>query len=142
MLQTRVLAVAGVLFVCLALPGCSGDKRAEMAEARAHYEAGAAYLNQRLYDRALEEFNQAIALDPGHAEAYCDRGISLMMKADSQAALRDFDLAVEKDPTLAKAHFHRGFILERDGKTAEAIEAYEAFMRHSQLKGTAPAPSR
>jgi tetratricopeptide (TPR) repeat protein len=114
--------------------GCSGDVDVskDTRQAKIHYEAGAGLINQRLYDKAIAEFDLAIGFDPDYAEAYCDRGIARYMNEDYDGAFRDFDLAIEKDPTLGKAHFHRGVLLDQDGKTEEAIEAYESFVCHSQ----------
>lgn len=114
------------------LSGCSADVQKDTRQAKLRYEAGAGLINQRLYARAVEEFDRAIEFDPDYAEAYCDRGIARYMMGEHGKAFRDFELALEKDPTLGKAHFHRAILLDQDGKTAEAIEAYESFIRYSQ----------
>lgn len=132
--RLALTTAACLLGGAILLAGCSGDADApeDTRQARLHYEAGAGLINQRLYDKAIAEFDLAIGFDAGYAEAYCDRGIARYMNGDFDEAGRDFDLALEKDPTLGKAHFHRAVLLDQDGKTEEAIEAYESFVRHSQ----------
>ncbi len=120
--------LAAAVFVC----GCSKETPGRMREARSCYEAGAGYINQRLYDRAIEELTRAIELDPDYAEAYCDRGIALYMKGEHEDALGDFEKALEKDPTFGKAHFHRAILLDQAGMTSQAIDAYETFIRCSR----------
>jgi tetratricopeptide (TPR) repeat protein len=124
--------VACLLAAAVLLSGCSGDREADTRQARRRYEAGAGFINQRLYEKAVEQFDLAIKFDPDYAEAYCDRGIARYMMGEHEWALRDFELAIEKDPTLGKAHFHRAILLDQDGKTEEAIGAYEDFIRNSQ----------
>lgn len=125
------------ILVCLLAAGavvcaCSKEAPKDARQARRHYEAGANFINQRLYDKAIEEFDQAVEFDPGYAVAYCDRGLARYMKGEYEEAFRDFELAIENDPTLGKAHFHRGVLLDQEGKAEEAIQAYESFVRHSQ----------
>jgi tetratricopeptide (TPR) repeat protein len=124
--------LACVIAAALIAGGCSGDAPRDLRQARARYEAGAGLINQRQYDRAIEEFDQALQFDPDYAEAYCDRGIALYMKGEHGRAFEDFERALDKDPTLGKAHFHRAMLLDMDGKTDEAIKAYETFIRYSQ----------
>lgn|GEM_PF-2869977 len=126
------LVLACVLAAALPMCDCSREAPKDLRQARARYEAGASLINQRQYDRAIEEFERALEFDPDYAEAYCDRGIARYMKGEHEKAFEDFELAIEKDPTLGKAHFHRAMLLDMNGKTGEAIEAYESFIRHSQ----------
>jgi Tfp pilus assembly protein PilF len=112
--------------------GCSRETPRDTRQAKSRYEAGTGYINQRLYDKAIEEFDRATEFDPDYAQAYCDRGIARYMKGEHALALKDFEIAIEKDPTLGKAHFHRALLLDQAGKTSEAIEGYEDFIRHSQ----------
>ena len=156
--RTFTVIVLCVMAGALVAQGCSREAPRDLRQARRSYEAGAGLINQRLYARAVEEFDRAIELDPGYAEAYCDRGIARYMMGEPGPALRDFEAAIEKDPTLGKAHFHRAVLLDQDGRTREAIEAYQSFIRHSErspevyvtrankriaeLKGNAPPLSR
>jgi Tfp pilus assembly protein PilF len=124
--------LAFALAAALLSGSCSREAPKDPRQAKARYEAGAGLINQRQYDRAIEEFERALEFDPDYAEAYCDRGIALYMKGEHTEAFKDFERALEKDPTLGKAHFHRAMLLDMDGKTEEAIEAYESFIRYSQ----------
>lgn len=124
--------LASTLAAAALLCGCSKEAPKDLRQAKSRYEAGANYINQRQYDRAIEEFERAVEFDPDYAEAYCDRGIARYMKGEHEEAFKDFELALDKDPTLGKAHFHRAMLLDMAGKTDEAIEAYESFIRNSQ----------
>ncbi len=132
-MRTRPLTIFACIFAfALLASGCSREAPRDTRQARLRYQAGAGLINQRLYDKAIEEFDRAVEFDPDYAEAYCDRGIARYMQGDHEEAFRDFELAIEKDPALGKAHFHRAILLDQDGRTEEAIEAYETFIRHSQ----------
>lgn len=126
------LVLACVCAAAVPLCDCSREEPRDTRQARARYEAGADLINQRQYDKAIEEFEKAIRFDPDYAEAYCDRGIARYMKGEHDRAFEDFELAIEKDPTLGKAHFHRAMLLDMNGKRDEAIKAYESFIRYSQ----------
>jgi len=67
---------------------------------------GIVYKNKGQYDRAIEDYNQAIRLNPNYAIAFYNRGVSWERKNALQRALADFkkfsELALS-DPDGPKA---------------------------------------
>ena len=64
------------------------------------YHRGLAYRDKRDYDRAINDFSQAIRLDGRNAAAFDNRGLAYRMKGDLERALADFDQAVRIDPEV------------------------------------------
>ncbi len=63
------------------------------------------------YERALEDFNKVIKLEPDFAFAYYDRAFIKYKFNDSQGAIEDYTNAIENDPDLADAYYNRGLLL-------------------------------
>ena len=56
---------------------------------------------------AIQDYNQAIKLNPKFAQAYNNRGVAYDHKGDFDRALQDFDQAIKLKPS-ALTHFNRG----------------------------------
>ena len=56
------------------------------------------------YDRAIEDYNRAIDLNPDHADAYSNRGLVCEIKGDYDRAIEDYNKAIELKPDLAEAY--------------------------------------
>ncbi|HEX2889924.1 tetratricopeptide repeat protein [Vineibacter terrae] len=100
-------------------------------QAQAHILRGAAYARAGAYDRAIEEYTQAIRLNPGDALAFYNRGDAFNAKGDYDHAIQDFTQAVTLRPDLALAFNGRG--VAYDGKD-DADRAIQDYNRAIQLK--------
>ena len=60
-----------------------------------------AYQKKGEYDRAIEDFDAAIKIDPDYANAFANRAETYQKKGDYPRALKDFDEALRQQPTLA-----------------------------------------
>ncbi|HLX45099.1 MAG TPA: tetratricopeptide repeat protein [Bryobacteraceae bacterium] len=90
----------------------------------------------RLFDLAIKDLDQAVALSPGDAEmyfnraqAYYDRGSLDLTESKSgkewlDAAASDFEKAIEKDPHNSLAFDRLGLTYESNGQADKAIRAY------------------
>ena len=58
---------------------------------------------------ATEEFDEAIRLDPGNANAYTNRGFAYNQLGMYQRAIEDLDDAIRLDPDRAEAYNNRAF---------------------------------
>ena len=67
------------------------------------------------YDRAIEDYNRAIDLNPDHAEAYSNRGLVCEIKGDYDRAIEDYNKAIELKPDLAEAYSSRGRVCHKQG---------------------------
>ena len=65
---------------------------------------GVAYHLQGQYQRAIQDFDQAIRLQPDNAIAYNNRGGDYGRMGQTQRAILDFDKAIELDPDNAEAY--------------------------------------
>ncbi len=57
---------------------------------------------------AIEDFTQAIKLNPTLADAYYNRGCIYFDSGSSQEAMEDFTQTIKLDPYLASAYYNRG----------------------------------
>ena len=67
------------------------------------------------FQEALNDLDRAIAIDPGYAKAYSNRGVTRGALQQNQAAISDFSQAIRLDPRLADAYRNRGITREMTG---------------------------
>ncbi len=60
------------------------------------------------YQFAIEDYNQAIALNPQDADAYNNRGYTYYLLKKYEEAMEDFNQAIALAPQYAKAYNNRG----------------------------------
>ena len=77
------------------------------------------------YQEAIESLDKAIELDPDHADAYNNRGISYEELGDPQRAIDDYSKAIELDPDYAMAYNNRGNSYDDLGEGHRAINDYD-----------------
>jgi hypothetical protein len=75
--------------------------------------------------RAVELINQALEINPGHAEAHVSKGNALRKLGQFESALFSYDKAIELQPQHAESHFNRGIALKELGKYEQAISSYD-----------------
>jgi len=87
----------------------SGARR-ERTSTRAidHLNRGNDFIAEKRLDDAIQEFDQAIAINSGLAEAYLGRGIAYRNKGDRDRALEEFNHAIRIRPNYAEAYKRRG----------------------------------
>ncbi len=93
-----------------------------------HYQAiayctrGSAYLYRGEYDRALEDFNKVIELNPKHADAYLSRGIAYSCKGNDDRSIADFTKTLGLNLKYVEAYYGRGiaYINKKDYNRAIA----------------------
>ena len=74
------------------------------------------------YREALRAFASAIALNPGDARAYLNRGMAFERLDNIEQAIADYTRALELSPRDAKIHYIRGITFWRQGRTEEALK--------------------
>jgi lipoprotein NlpI len=90
----------------------------------AYINRGYAYNTAGLYDNAIADFNEALAINPKSFEAYTDRGLAYNMKGSFDNAIEDFNRALAIDPNDDKAYNNRGISYNQKGLFANAIEDF------------------
>ena len=63
---------------------------------------GASNLNRGKIEKALEDFNRAIKVDPTHQDGYLGRADTLNVMGRYEEALEDYNKAIEIKPTLSR----------------------------------------
>ena len=74
------------------------------------------------YQEALRAFASAIALNPGDARAFLNRGMAFERMDNMEQAIADYSRALELSPKDAKVHYVRGLAYWRQGHTGQALE--------------------
>lgn len=73
---------------------------------KAYMESAQAYFNKKQYDKAIDELNEAIEINPKNAEAYNNRGVNYYMKDQYDKATADYKKAIEIFPNYALAYYN------------------------------------
>ena len=84
--------------------------------ARIYGKRGMAYCSCSEYQRAITDFDRALALDPTYAWAYVLRGMAFSAGEEYQRAIADFDQALALDARAALAYAHRGIAYTERGE--------------------------
>ncbi|MFN5955373.1 MAG: tetratricopeptide repeat protein [Dolichospermum sp.] len=125
-------------------PNLYNQKRGVLSDLKKYKEAAAAinkaielspraafYLNRgnvryNLGDKqgAIDDYNQAIKINPNLALAYYNRGIVRYELGDKPGAIDDFNLAIKFNPNFALAYIGRGVVRNDLGDKPGAIDDY------------------
>ncbi|MBD2142794.1 tetratricopeptide repeat protein [Anabaena sp. FACHB-1250] len=73
---------------------------------------------------AIEDYNQAIKINPNIAQAYYNRGLVRSELGDKPGAIEDYNQAIKINPNLALAYNNRGNAKSALGDKPGAIEDY------------------
>jgi lipoprotein NlpI len=118
----RPLALAGAASLILAAwLGCHNSSR----DAGALTSAGVTHLQMGQWDRAIRDFDRALALQPGLVVAWKQRGLAHRGKRDYERALADFDQAILLAPSDARLYTDRGLTFELLGDYTQAIRDFD-----------------
>jgi tetratricopeptide (TPR) repeat protein len=108
------------------------------ANATARVQLAELWLSRRPR-RAIPMLEQALARDPESAELHYLLGVAHLRAGQAERALEPLAVAIAKDPKVryGSAHLANGDALMRLGRPAEAITAYERYIRihSSSLEG-------
>jgi len=78
---------------------------------------------------AMQEFEQALALDPNNPDAHVGRGVGRLMApsgfgGDVDGSIADFEAAIARQPS-PEAYYYLGEALKRKGSNDQAAAAYK-----------------
>lgn len=76
------------------------------------------------YTGAIEEYNQALQINPSFAQAYYNRGSAHLKLGDHQRSIEDFNQALRINPNYAEAYSDRGNTYLKLGDNQGAIMDY------------------
>jgi len=104
----------------------SAPPESDRAECIANLLAeGQASLNRNEPEKALECFDQALALDPKHAEVLMKKAGALEKLNRLEEALVCYDDAIAADGSMTIAYLHKGGLFNRMSRYEEALQCYE-----------------
>ena len=95
----------------------------------AYVNRGIAYRRAGDIERAIEDYDEAIRLNPGAADAFNNRGNAFRTRDEFERALRDYDEAIRLDPHYAHALNNRGIVFLEQGDAARAIADFDRAIR-------------
>jgi tetratricopeptide (TPR) repeat protein len=97
---------------------------------------GQSLLNLDQPEQALACFEEALALDPNHAEALVKKGAALEVLRRLDEAVTSYDRAIAADSSLTVAYLYKGGLCNRMERFSEALECYEKALRTQEARRT------
>jgi tetratricopeptide (TPR) repeat protein len=91
---------------------------------RAHDKLGSLYIQEKLYDKAIDEINIVIGMSPYYADSYRNLGIIYQARNMYAKAIEEYLTALSLNPTLAEAHNNLGVCYKTLKMFDKAIEQY------------------
>ena len=86
---------------------------------------------QRAFNRAIEDFDKVLVLQPDNVDALIARGNAYSQLGDNGRALTDLDRAISLAPDNAQAYVVRGLANNRRGQKQLAMQDYDAALQHA-----------
>jgi tetratricopeptide (TPR) repeat protein len=87
----------------------------------AHAYRAVLRMQEKDYDRALQDLDQAISLDSAFAFGYVQRGILFRSQGKQYTALKDLNRAIELDNRYGLAYAERGELYRQQGEFTAAL---------------------
>jgi len=75
-------------------------------------------------ERAIEDYDEAIRLDPQHIEGYTNRGLAYHILGQYQQAIEDYEEAIRREPS-AEIYYMRGLANQALGENHAAGRDFE-----------------
>ena len=106
-----------------------GGGRNSQMRAGAFNNRGIAYFSRGEFDRAVRDFDEAIAAKPNNPVLYHNRGMALYNKGDNEGAIRSYEEAIGRNPKYSIAHNDRANVYFRMKEYDKAISGYDEAVR-------------
>ncbi|HEY3375003.1 MAG TPA: tetratricopeptide repeat protein [Candidatus Aquicultor sp.] len=90
---------------------------------------GNAYYDANQKDKAIAAYEKGLALDPKNVQAKVDMSISYFSIGQIETATAQALDATKVNPEFAPAYYNLGVFYTAQGRTGEAIKAYEKYIK-------------
>ncbi len=87
--------------------------------------------HKRAYERAIEDFDKVLVLEPDNVLALIRRGQAFSQLGQTARGLVDLDRAIALSPNSSETYFYRGLIHGRRNETEAALSDYDAALERS-----------
>ncbi len=106
------------------------------SDPKEYYYKGNDYYEKGSFDKAIENYNTAIILNPNFPEAYFNRGLCYYNKKDYDKSIKDYTKAADLDPDNPVIYNNRGDAHYRKQEYDKAIMDYDkaVMLNNSYLK--------
>jgi len=112
-------------------------QRRQPRGAEKHISLGYKLHNKKEFNKALEEFNRAIKIDPENHKAYYWRARTLVKTGHYDKAITDFKMAAKLRPDFAEAYGNLGWLYARRKDYDESIYYLTKFIKMKPNNGWA-----
>lgn len=93
-------------------------------KAKDAHDLGIAYMDRKMFDKAIESFNKALTIDPNYLSAYTSLGACYQNKERYDLAIKAYEKALTLNPKSAKIYNTIGLIYDKLDKPETAVTAY------------------
>lgn len=100
-------------------------KKTSGVDAKTYYQLGNDYYEKADYEKAIENYNMAILLNPIFSEAYFNRALSYYQLKNFEKSLTDYSKSAELDPNNPIIYNNRGDAYYRKQDFHSAIKDYD-----------------
>lgn len=130
----RSLLACGVFLLASFVPLFASDTDSPPIEpnlAVKRNDRGEEFRKKGEFDNAIQEYTEAIKLNPMFSWPYNNRGLARAAKGEFDEALKDFADAIRLDPKYAFAFNNRGLVRAAKGELENAMKDYTEAIRLS-----------
>jgi len=105
--------------------GKMADKKPQLVDAGSYYKIANDYYEKGDYEKAIENYNMAILLNPLFSEAYFNRALSYYQLKNYDKSIADYTEAAELDPKNPIIFNNKGDAFYRKQDYTSAIKDYD-----------------
>src|SRR5215467_13884456 len=109
--------------------------------ARPYNNRGLVYFERGEYQRAIQDYDRALALNSRLFHAYNNRGLVYYKLKEYQRAIEDYDRALALNPAFGLAYVNRGVVYHDIDEYQKAIEDYNHALTRIRPTLCTPGPS-
>lgn len=109
---------------------CQPPSVEKIDQSRIHFREGVKYGMENNFEKALQEFQSAIELNPIYAEAFLYKGLTEIELERYEEAIKNLTITIELDPFFSdQAHYFRGIAKYFLHRYSEAIDDFSIAIR-------------